>query len=92
MAAVIASDGFLVIISVSLSRSQSHRAAGRIGSIEKSIDFIGILTSGFPAYSLVLKRTALQRTDRNRGDKKPNNSNFRVFISYVGVDMFLKYF
>jgi hypothetical protein len=47
---------FLVLISVKcLSRPQGHIAAGRIMSIEKSNDFIGIRTHDLPSCNIVLQ-------------------------------------
>jgi hypothetical protein len=44
-----------------LSRPQGHSAAGRIRSIEKSNDLIGIRSRNFPACSIVPQPTTLPR-------------------------------
>jgi hypothetical protein len=44
-----------------LSRPQGHSAAGRIRSIEKSIDLIGTRTRNLPACRIVPQPTTLPR-------------------------------
>jgi hypothetical protein len=48
-----------------LSRSQGHRVAGKIRSIEKSTDLIGFRSRDLPACSIVPQPTTLPRDPNN---------------------------